>query len=183
MQTHIKEIYARNLRLSFAVLFIVTGLVCGASNTVAGDIISNIMAEQFGAPGDPDNRSIPLIIYIGTNDYPLENADAAARAGVNLGVYNLDAQRNLERRMMDGLPTSPEESNLDINALQRIVEQRFNALSQDELRSIFQPVMLAERWDIRKAPAFIFGNGEAVVYGLTDVLAILKLWQEWQTSK
>jgi len=165
------------IKLCVAALF---ALACGAVSATADDPAASMMASQIDASPE---RSMPLIIYIGTNEYQLENVDAATREGITLGVYNLDARRNLERRMMEGLPTSPEESNLDIDALQAIVEQRFNALSQDELTSIFQAIMLVQRWDIRKAPAFVFGNGQAVIYGLTDVEEMLEFWREWQSTE
>ncbi len=122
-----------------------------------------------------------LIVYIGTNDYPLENAEAAAEAGVKIAAYNLDAKRNLENSLMAGLPT--KSGTMNIEDVQRIVEQRFNALSPEEVRSIFEPVSLAQRWDIRKAPAFVFGSGEAVIYGITDAVVALEYWQDWRDSQ
>jgi len=124
----------------------------------------------------------PMIVYLGTNDFPLENADAATRAGMTLAAYNLDAHRNLEHRLMEGLPTSLK--TLDrIGAIQNIVEQRINALPEQAIMNIFQPVMLVQRWDIRKVPAAVFGNGEAVVYGITDADLILEYWREWRSTQ
>ena len=173
---HIKTMKGIYMKLFVCAIFFVVSLASGAINVIADDMAKDSVLPDI-------DHAMPLIVYIGTNEYPVENADAAARAGVTLATYNLDARRNLEQMMMAGLPTSPDESNLDIDALQAIVEQRFNALSQDDLKSIFQPVMLVQRWDIRKAPAFVFGNGQAVVYGLTDAEAMLEYWHEWQNTQ
>ncbi|MCF6256160.1 MAG: TIGR03757 family integrating conjugative element protein [Gammaproteobacteria bacterium] len=123
-----------------------------------------------------------MIVYLGTNDFPLENAEAATRAGITLAAYNLDAQKNLEHHLMEGLPIHLKTMD-SIGSIQSIVEQRINDLPQEEIMAIFQPVMLVQRWDIRKTPAAVFGKGEAVVYGITDANLILEYWQEWQSTR
>jgi len=157
-------------------LFFVVGLVCVTSTVAADDVVDTMMEEQLDA--ELSNVQGQQIIYIGTNEYPLKNADVAVSAGISLGTYNLDAQHNLENHLVKGLPTVPGKMNIE--DAERIVEQRFNALSQADIMSIFQPVLLVERWDIRKAPAFVFGNGEAVIYGISDAAVAINIWQEWR---
>ena len=112
----------------------------------------------------------PVMVYLGTNQYPLLNADQAARYGVRLVQYNLDDHRNLERRLSADLPQNLEEA-------ERIVNERLAALDGEALQNAFRGIALAIQWDIRKAPAFVFENGQTVIYGLTDAEVALKRWQ------
>ena len=45
------------------------------------------------------------------------------------------------------------------------------------MQNAFRGIALAIQWGIRKAPAFVFDNGQAVIYGLTDAEVALKRWQ------
>jgi len=129
--------------------------------------------------GDPylDLENLPQVVYIGTNDFPIENAKTATKAGITLGTYNLDAQRNLETHLADNLPVD------DMALANTIVQQRFDALPEGAVQSAFEAVSLSARWDIRKAPAFVFGDGEAVIYGVSDVSEALEIWRAWQRGR
>ena len=117
-----------------------------------------------------------VVVYLGTNPYPLMNADRAARYGVRLAQYNLDDHRNLERWLSADLPPNLEEA-------ERIVNERLAALDGEALQNAFRGIALAIQWDIRKAPAFVFDNGQAVIYGLTDAEVALKRWQFDRTRR
>lgn len=127
-------------------------------------------------------ENLPQIIYIGTNDHPLENARAAEQAGITLGAYNLDAQRNLEHWLIRDLPVDLADPR-DFERVQGIVQARFAELSDDDVRNAFMAVMLAAQWDIRKAPAFVFGNGISVIYGLTDAAVAIDHWRAWRRDR
>lgn len=135
-------------------------------------LVSQVQAAEPATP----HEALPRIVYIGTNDHPVENAVAATRAGVGLSTYNLDAQRNLENHLAADLPS-------DMAAAEALVQQRFDALSTEEVRAIFQAVILVAQWDIRQVPAFVFGDGEAVIYGLTDVGEALDHWRAWRHGR
>ena len=136
-------------------------------------------ADDAASPlaGDPYLENLPQVAYIGTNDFPMENAKAATKAGITLGVYNLDAQRNLETHLADNLPVD------DMVLANTIVQQRFDALPEGAVQSAFEAVSLSARWDIRKAPAFVFGDGEAVIYGVSNAGEALEIWREWQRGR
>lgn len=119
------------------------------------------------------------IIYIGTNAYAPKNIDAAQDREFTISTYNLDTQRNLEKQLSEGLPTDPSQ----IEEAERIAGERFEALPIADLQAIFRPVILVAKWDIRKVPAFVFGDGGAVIYGLTDVDAALDHWQAWREER
>ena len=146
----------KRIRPWLLLLLCLSGLVIALANAQATD------------PQDPSE--LPLVVYLGTNDYPVRNADQAAAYGVRLMAYNLDGHRNLERRLSEDLPPNLEEA-------ERIANERLAALDGEELQNAFRGIALALQWDIRKAPAFVFEDGQAVIYGLTDVTVALKRWQ------
>lgn len=116
----------------------------------------------------------PVVTYIGTNDYEIVNAGAAEAHGVRLVVYNLDAHRNLEKRLSADLPDDPVEA-------ERIANERLEALDGRTVQEAFRGVALAIQWDLRKAPAIVFGAGEQVIYGVTDLEEALKRWEFHRT--
>jgi integrating conjugative element protein (TIGR03757 family) len=111
----------------------------------------------------------PLVTYIGTNDYGIVNASVAKDYGVKLVVYNLDAHRDLEKRLSADLPA-------DLMEAERIANERLKALDGRTIQKAFRGVALAIQWDLHKAPAFVFGNGEQVIYGVTNLEEALKRW-------
>ena len=119
--------------------------------------------------GEADGET-PTVVFIGTNEYPAINVESAEAFGVQLQQYNLDAHRNLEKKLSEGLPT-------DLVEAERIANERLMALPGLEVQAAFQGIALATQWDIRKAPAYVFDDGRAVIYGVTDLAVALKRWQ------
>lgn len=117
---------------------------------------------------------LPWLVYIGSNDYPPENVPSGESARANIATLNLDAPRNLEVQLSEGLPTHDREAAL------RIANERFDALSEDQVQAIFRPLALVMDWDIRKVPAVVFGGGQYVIYGVTDIAQALDVWREWR---
>ncbi len=112
----------------------------------------------------------PIVTFIGTNQYQPVNVEAAEAFGVRLMTFNLDGHRNLERELSKNLPT-------DLMEAERIANERIKAMAPGRLQAAFQGIAMALQWDIRKAPAFVFNEGEAVIYGITDVVVALKRWE------
>ncbi len=113
---------------------------------------------------------MPTVVFIGTNQYQATNTEAAQTFGVRLKPFNLDAHRNLEQKLSEGLPT-------DLVEAERIANERLMALPGLEVQTAFQGIALALQWDIRKAPAYVFDNGGSVIYGVTDLSVAIKRWQ------
>lgn len=149
------------------IIALVTFLIMGSAQADGG---------TTNVDGDLLLTDLPMVVYIGTNDYPVKKAEAATTAGISMVAYNLDAHRNLENHLTENLPS-------DMATAMALAEARFDALPQEDVKSIFQAVALTARWDIRKAPAFVFGNGEAVIYGLTDTAEALTVWRKWQQKR
>ena len=118
----------------------------------------------------------PVVTFIGTNHFQPVNVEAAEAYGVRLAAFNLDGHRNLEKAISQGLPN-------DLVEAERIANERIKAMDSRELQAAFQGIALALQWDIQKAPAFVFNEGEAVIYGVTDVEVALKRWQYYGMTR
>lgn len=118
----------------------------------------------------------PLVIFFGTNQFQAVNTEAAEVFGVQLKQYNLDAHRNLEKQLSEGLPQDRVEA-------ERLANARLQALDLKLVQQSFQGIALALQWDVRKAPAFVFNEGSQVIYGMTDLAEALKRWQYFRMTQ
>ena len=107
------------------------------------------------------------LTYFGTNNFKITNDQAAKQYQLGLFVYNLDALHNLEASIRENLPEDPDEAI-------RIGTERMNALDESVTEGILIGSVLLLKWDIKKLPAFVFGDGKFVVYGVTDTNAAIK---------
>lgn len=120
-----------------------------------------------------------LVEVFTTTDVPI-----AGEAGINrqalLGekefhVYELDGIRRTEEKLSEGLPADPEQSK-------RVVLQRFQQLSEeDRTRMQRAATGLAKvvQHGVDRYPAIVF-DGQAVVYGVTDVQTALAHYRVWR---
>jgi integrating conjugative element protein (TIGR03757 family) len=110
----------------------------------------------------------PLAItYIGTNQLPIVNAHAADNFDVMLSIYNIDDHRNLEKELSANLPK-------DFSQAEKIANERLQALDGKLVQNAFKGVALTLLWDLKKVPAIVFGDGDQVIYGVTDLDVALK---------
>lgn len=116
------------------------------------------------------------VTYIGTNDAPLQNARAAESYDIKLTVYNLDGHRNLEKELSDNLP--PDLAQAEI-----IANERLKAMDGKRVQDAFKGVALSIQWDLRKAPATVFGDGQQVIYGVTDLDEALKRYRYFRVKQ
>ncbi len=115
------------------------------------------------------------IYFITTDSYPVESADVAKDSGYELIVYNLDKHRNLEKKLSIGLPMD------DVEKAQKIASQRVSKLDPVMIKNLFNGIIYSINWDIRKVPAFVFNDGESVIYGVTSVDEALDRFEYWST--
>ncbi|MEW8139162.1 MAG: DUF1525 domain-containing protein [Candidatus Thiodiazotropha endolucinida] len=117
----------------------------------------------------------PLAVtYIGTNAHTLVNAKAAEHYNVALSVYNIDGHRNLEKELSADLPQNFVEA-------EKIANDRLMALDGKAIQDAFRGVALTLQWDLRKVPAIVFGDGDQVIYGVTNLDEALKRYQYFQS--
>lgn len=112
------------------------------------------------------------VTFIGNDQYQPTGIEAVRQQGFEVSVYNLDAHRNLEKQLSEGLPVD------DMERAREMARQRAAAVSQATWDGLFLGQVNARRWGIDRLPAVVFGNGEAVVYGITDLEEAIGYWRE-----
>lgn len=94
----------------------------------------------------------------------------------NTTVYVMDRINQLQQVLSEDLPSDPE------NAKQLVLArfQRMDAQLSSELENAARGLVQAMQYGINRYPAIVF-DGDAVVYGVTDVTAATQIYQRWQT--
>jgi integrating conjugative element protein (TIGR03757 family) len=95
----------------------------------------------------------------------------------NTTVYVIDRINRLQQELSEDLPVDSESAkNL---VLQRY--QRMDMQLSTELEKAANGLVQAMQYGIDRYPAVVF-DGQAVVYGITDINAAIRLYQRWQTE-
>ena len=132
---------------------------------------------------DPRKLNPPRVIEVFTSaQYPLIETDAK-RAGSHLQgpevtVYEIDGIQFVERDLSLNLPVAPQQSKQI--ALQRI--QNLDEKTRSRMRLAAQGLAKAMQYGIDRYPAVVF-DGDAVVYGVTDLTVTLEQYRTWQTGR
>ena len=126
-------------------------------------VLMSFLAVSTSLMADTRNQ----LTYLGTNQFEAINTDIASQYELTISTYNLDALRNLENEIGKYLPEDPVEA-------QRIAEQRLNSMDESVTTKILYGSSLVIKWDIKKLPAFVFGDGQYVIYGVTDTSIAIK---------
>ena len=99
----------------------------------------------------------------------------ALRGEKEFHVYELDGIRRTEAKLSKGLQADPEQSK-------RVVLQRFQELRQEDRTWMQRAAMglaKAMQYGVDRYPAIVF-DGQAVVYGVTDVQTAITHYQTWR---
>lgn len=115
------------------------------------------------------------LTFFGTNAYQLTKEVVASEFNLNLTSYNLDAQRNLEAMIGAGLPEDREEA-------QKIATKRMESIDEAITTKILYGTALLFKWDIKKLPAFVFGDGKYVIYGITNTKSAIYIFLKSRKS-
>ncbi len=113
------------------------------------------------------SEALPKMTFLGTNQRSILHSEVAAEYQFNIEVFNLDELSNLEAEVTKDLPEDPVEA-------ERVANERMGSLDKEKAMRLFKGVALLIQWDIKKLPAFVFGEGEYVVYGVTDTATAIK---------
>ena len=92
-------------------------------------------------------------------------------------VFLIDRIYRFERELSRDLPVDPEAAKQAV--LHRF--RRMDAQLSGELENAAKGLAQSMQYGIDRYPAIVF-DGEAVVYGLTDVSAAIRLYRQWQTE-
>jgi integrating conjugative element protein (TIGR03757 family) len=115
------------------------------------------------AEGEP-----AIEVFTDTTRFPVTSAGAAT-------VYDLSAPRRLAADLGRGLPRDPA-------AAEALARARI-AGAAGNLRTAYEGPMKALRYGLAKIPAVVFGQGQAVVYGVTDVAEAIRWYRRWQEAR
>ncbi len=113
-----------------------------------------------------------------TNETSPTQVASLEKAGVVMVLYNMDAHTNLEKALSEGLPVD----NMAL-AEQQVRERVKAAQAEGKFDTLFHGAVLGRRYDLKKVPALVFDDGASVIYGMTDMLDALTLWQSAQAAE
>jgi integrating conjugative element protein (TIGR03757 family) len=132
---------------------------------------------------DPRGPNPPPVIEVFTSaERPLVETDANDSGGdwqgLAITVYEIDGIQSLERELSLDLPVEPQPSKAMV--LKRL--QRLNAPTRARMQSAATGLSKTLQYGVERYPAVVF-DGEAVVYGLTDLNIALEQYQIWKTGR
>ena len=90
-------------------------------------------------------------------------------------VYKVDRIDRLQQVLSEGLPSEPETAKQA--ALHRF--QRMDSQISSELENTAKGLVQAMQYGIDRYPAIVF-DGEIVVYGITDIQAATRMYEQWR---
>lgn len=126
----------------------------------------------------PVTADFPRIEVFTLSDQPIAANTAAISPKMGLQQYELDRIHLLETRLSSDLPADPKQA-------EAIVQDRFQHLdhaTSDSLQQSTVGLVKAMQYGIDRIPAIVF-DGQAVVYGVTDLSTALAHYQAWQSGK
>ncbi|MCP5443377.1 MAG: TIGR03757 family integrating conjugative element protein [Chromatiaceae bacterium] len=109
--------------------------------------------------------------------WELEDETKAADQNIDLQVYKLDGIQRFETLLSNNLPADPDHSKQI--ALQRI--QQLDEQTMAAVQSAAVGLAKAMQYGVDRYPAIVF-DGEAVIYGLTDLRIALNHYQAWRVG-
>ncbi len=124
---------------------------------------------------------VPTYIEIFTTaDQPISVMDTVVQQypDIVLRVHKLDAIKQIENKLSDGLPADPEKAQRLV--LTRL--QRLGKTTHSELEHSATSLAKAAQYGVEKYPAIVI-DGEFVIYGLTDLAAALTHYRYWQLGE
>ena len=96
---------------------------------------------------------------------------------IELQIYQLDGIQRFEAKLSSNLPTDPNRSKqIAVQRIQQLDEQTMAAVQNAAVG-----LAKAMQYDINRYPAIVF-DGEAVVYGLTDLSSALDHYRTWRVG-
>ena len=113
------------------------------------------------------NEGLTRMTFLGTNHYQVLHPETAAEYQMEIEIFNLDELDNLEKEITRNLPRNRVQA-------EQIASARMEDLDNEKAMRMFKSVALLIEWDIKKLPAFVFGEGEYVIYGITDTATAIQ---------
>lgn len=131
-------------------------------------IISMVLTSTLSAPAIAGEAAPAIEVFTDSTFQVVSASD-------NTTVYVMDRINQLQQVLSEGLPSDPE------NAKQLVLVrfQRMDAQLSSELENAAKGLVQAMQYGLNRYPAIVF-DGDAVVYGVTDVTGATQLYQRWR---
>lgn len=135
-------------------------------------LIAVMWCELVQCQAQTSALSIPLVeVFIDETRLVIKQSEAESG---RIMVYRLYGIERFQQYLSDGLPADPERAR-------RLVMSRLKALDARQVSMLersAQGLVQAMQYGLDRYPAVVF-DGQAVVYGLTDIKAARNLYQQW----
>ncbi len=124
--------------------------------------------------------SQPLLIELIGVSNDRFTGQAAVPAAVSIISYRVDGLASIMAELSSGLSHQPAQA-------EAIVRQRLQALDHGVLHQRIEQATLgllkAREYNLDRYPAIVFNQGEAVLYGLTDLRRAVEVYRRWREQK
>jgi len=123
----------------------------------------------------------PLKIEIFTDgDHPINNISYMNNNDVPTVTkqYELDDVFKMEKSISKGLPADKDKAMAMVK--QRFQEQGGFQAVMKQVEIAYKGILYAYRYKLKYYPAVVFNNGEAVVYGVTDMHQAMDKYLAWR---
>ncbi len=121
----------------------------------------------------------PFIEVVTSDFFPVTNLHVLQGQGFLVKVYNLDDGKRLVAQIGANLPNNQ-------NAAKSALQQRFKKRGKEQVKAQFiqayQAVTISTKYGLSSYPAVVFNHGESVVYGETNLVKALSLYQQWKSK-
>jgi integrating conjugative element protein (TIGR03757 family) len=149
---------------------------------VSSSLIFLTLINSGAVQADKGALGCPRIIEVfTTTDVPITGETTVYRQPENLDleiqIYQLDAIQQIESELSRDLASDPEQAESTV--MERI--QLLNADARAEIQNAATGLAKAMQYGIDRLPAVVF-DGQAVVYGVTDLNAALGHYTVWQAG-
>ena len=127
---------------------------------------------------DQHQQNQPHVIEAFTSvNYPFVSARGIGNDshGLDITIYEIDGIVSIERDLSIDMPADPEKSKRI--ALERI--QHMGDQSKTKMQMAAKGLAKAMQYGVDRYPAIVF-DGQAVVYGVTDVQTALTHYRAWR---
>ena len=126
---------------------------------------------------DQNRQLQPHVVEVFTSsEYSFASTNDASNKlrGLDITVYEIDGIESMERYLSADIPADPAQSKQI--ALRRI--QAMDERTRARMKQSAVGLAKAMQYGVNRYPAIVF-DGQAVVYGVTDVQAALVHYQAW----
>ena len=134
-------------------------------------IFSIVLTGVLCEPVLSDAPSIAIEVFT-------DSMNPVANGTDGITVYYIDRIDRLQKEFSKDLPANPEVAKQ--TALHRF--QRMDNKLSHELENAANGLVQAVQYGIDRYPAIVF-DGNAVVYGITDIRAATQRYRQWQAGE